>query len=178
MSIGRLLALATLCVGCSRDIRLGDNTDAASGPFVAGTYDLTYVDPPDVSCSGSLSGHEASFTDLTREKLNLIDGSVTLSPTPTELTITGTPIEECCGQPSIVLVPEPAATPPTLWDGNAAGSPIVGPESTTSASIGIAFDSATVNSVVGITGGLAHIFTTTDSSGVCTVTFGARLVMR
>jgi hypothetical protein len=182
-----LLAPLALAGACSRDIRLGGEVDAgtadaapdaATSPFAAGSYVVTFLDPPQQSCTGTLAGHEADFAGITRASSRLVDGVVDLAPSATQLVISGSPIQSGFPSPAITVVPDAGAQPPTLWDSSATGSFGSGPDATTITWLGFAVDSATAHEAGGIQGAYAQMFETSDTSGQCAISFGAQLVRR
>ena len=170
------------CAACSRDIRLGDVSADASpdGPhvlFAAGSYSASFLDPVQETCMGTLAGHEADFSTITRASANLVNGTVQLGATSGQLTITGTPIQTGFTQATLTLVPDPQSMPPTLWDTVVNGSFGSGPDATTAGGLGLALDSATASSPSGIQGAYARVYFTASGDGQCAVEFGALLVM-
>ncbi len=183
-------ALTGLC-GCGRDVRLGTAPDAASSvdgtvdapnlaPFMPGVYSLTFLDPIQTSCDGTLIGNEAMFSGITRASANLVDGTVTLSAgTATLITVSGTPITTAFGQPSIDLVPNPAASPPdfpqTIWDTNVMRDFGVGPLATLHDVRYFGIDAATAGTPAMMEAAVALFYETSDMSGYCYGVFGAAL---
>ncbi len=176
--------------GCGIDVRLGTALDAAVsvdgpvdasiGPFTPGTFMLTFLDPIDVSCDGTMTGNEASFSGITRATSNLVDGTVTLSPVnATVITLSGTPIMTAFGQASIDLVPNPAALPPefpqTIWDTSVMRDFGSGPLSTLHTVRYFGIDSATASTPTSMQAAVALLYETTDTMGACFVSFGATL---
>jgi hypothetical protein len=177
--------LAVLVCACGRDIRLGALLDAlpdapADGalhlPWIAGSYAITFVDPSQISCSNSLSGHESDFMSTTRAAAGFVDGTVQLDDASGNLVISGASISTAFGEASVTLVPDPGAQPPTLWDVAVTVSFGGGPDATTGEGVGLALDSATATAASGIQGEVARIYVTAAGDGQCSVMFGALLV--
>src|SRR2546430_1230474 len=126
---------------CSREIRLGGEPDASvspdaspdanTSPFTGGSYAVSFLDPPMIQCSGTLAGHDADFSGITRAASPLQDGTVDLAPSSTQLMITGMPIQSGFPSSAITLMLDAAAAPPTLWDNSVPGSFGSGPDTTT-----------------------------------------------
>ncbi len=163
-------------IGCGKDVQLGVGPDAAvidapQGVFASGTYKITFIDPFDTSCDGSLTGNEASFTTITRTSASLVDGTVTLAmPATNVLSIAGTPVSSALGQASVELVPNPAATPPdfpqTIWDADVTRDFGSGPNGTLHVARYIGVDSATAANPT-IEAAVALLYETPDTTGSC-----------
>jgi hypothetical protein len=165
-----------VCMGCSRDIRLGELPDAAGTPFIAGSYMTSFLDPPAQNCSGTLTGHEADFAGITRASSSLVDGAITMAVNAQQITLSGTPISSGFPQPTVTLAYDPSAGAPGLWDNVVQGSFGTGPDSTTISALGMALDSTTASSPSGIEGSYMRAYLTGDGMGECSVAFGALLV--
>ena len=169
-----LVALAG--AACGRDVRLGGPVDAPPPAFTAGAYTASFLDPVQVMCSGTLAGHEADFSGVTRAQSNLVDGAVQLAPAANQLVISGSPVSTAFGVASVTLVPDPGSAPPELWDTSVSGSFGSGPDATTAIAVALALDSATAHDPGGIQGAIAREYQNAAGDGVCSATFGALLV--
>ena len=154
------LALAS---ACSRDVRLGTAFDAAIvspadapasvNPFTAGSYALTFLDPADVQCTGSLIGQEAQFATITRADLSLVDGDVVLAtPAADVLSIAGSPITTAWNATNVSLVPGIDGLPASMWAALVEQTFGSGPNTTTRDLMLLALDSTTVTATTGIKG--------------------------
>jgi hypothetical protein len=174
------LALAVLAPACSRDIRLGDippdaPSDTVATTFIAGSYAASFLDPAQVSCQGTLAGHEADFASVTRASVNLVDGTVQLAGA-NPVVVSGAPVQNAFAQSMIALSPDSQAIPPTLWDGTVNGSFGSGPDSTTAMMLALELDSAHATDPSGIQGAYGRVFVTSDTLGVCSFSFGMLVV--
>ena len=174
--------LGLFASACGRDIYLGElvppadaSIDAAGNgnPFTAGSYSVQFLDPPVMSCSGTLTGHDADFNVVTRASLGVVDGAVTLAtPDGGSLAIAGAPISNRFGEAMVTLVSDSSSVPP-VWSGEVDGSFDAGPDATICQAIALAADPTTAASPSGIQGAIAFLFSTSDASGDCSLTFGA-----
>jgi hypothetical protein len=173
-------ALLLVLAACGGNIRLGeDPPDAASidaphGAFNSGSYSASFLDPAQISCQGTLSGHEADFSAITRATSSFVDGPVQLQLAADAVIVTGNPIATGFGQASVSLAPDPQASP--LWTIAVAVTLGGGPDATQAVGVGLALDSSTASSPTGIQGEIARVFATANNDGQCSVTFGALLV--
>ncbi len=175
--------LAGCAVACGNDIRLGTAIDALAidvpidgngNPFAPGPYAAQFLDPAVASCSGTLGGKESDFMTLTAAGVGFVGGTVTFAtPTATTLAITGTPISSGWGQSEVDLLANQVDAPPNLWTAQTTATATAGPDSTTRAVNLLAADDTTASSPSGIQGEAGAAYTTTDTNGTCSVTFGA-----
>lgn len=184
-------ALALCATGaCRSDIQLGTAFDAApaidaapdapASPFHAGAYTMTFLDPLETNCDGTLTGSEASFAGITRASANLVDGPVTLvAVDAVTITISGAVITTAFGQATIQLVPNPQATPPdfpqNIWDTEIAANFGSGPLSTLHDARYFGIDSTTASTPTSMQCAVALLYETADQAGACFATFGAVL---
>jgi len=186
--IGRLSTVigCALVVACGKDVQLGVGPDAElgldapQGVFIAGSYALSFIDPFDISCEGSLTGSEPSFSTLTRASTNLVDGPVTLTmPGAGVLAISGTPISTAMGQATVNLVPNPSALPPdfpqTIWDASVMTDFGAGPSGTLHNARYIGVDSASAANPSAMEAAMALLYETPDTTGLCYLSIRAVL---
>jgi hypothetical protein len=172
-------ALLVVLAACGGNIRLGDeppdasSVDAPHGAFTAGPYSASFLDPAQVQCDGTLAGHEADFSTITRATSSFVDGAVQLQLATDAVIVSGDPIATGFAQPSVTLAPDPQAR---LWTIGVAVTLGGGPDATQAVGVGLALDSSTASSPTGIQGEIARVFATANNDGQCSVTFGALLV--
>ena len=105
-------SLCLVLAACGGNIRLGDeppdasSIDAPHGAFTAGPYSASFLDPAQISCDGTLAGHEADFSAITRATSSFVDGAVQLQLATGAVIVSGDPIASGFGQPSITLAPD------------------------------------------------------------------------
>ncbi len=178
-------ALVCGAVACGNDIRLGTAIDAATidvpidgngNPFAAGSYAVQFLDPAVADCTGTLAGSENDFMGLTAASVGYIGGTVMLAtPTATTLVVTGAPITSGWGETELDLLANQPGAPMGFWISQTTAIATAGPDSTTRAVNLLAADSTTASSASGIQGEAGAAYTTADTSGTCSVTFGALL---
>ncbi len=182
----RLVAvLACGAAACGNDIRLGTAIDALTidipidgngNPFAPGSYAIQFLDPAVANCTGTLTGMEADFMSLTAASVGFVGGTVTLAtPIATTLAITGAPITSGYNQSEVDLLANQVGSPPMLWTAQTTATATAGPDSTTRAVNLLAADYTTASSPSGIQGEAGAAYTTADSGGTCSVTFGVLL---
>jgi hypothetical protein len=111
---------------------------------------------------------------LTAAGVGFTDGTVTLAtPIATTLVVTGVPITSSYAVTEIDLLSGQAGAPPNFWVAQTNATATAGPDSTTRAVNLLAADSSTASAASGIQGEAGAAFSTADSNGTCTVTFGA-----
>jgi hypothetical protein len=183
---GQLAVMAVVAAsGCGTDVRLGTVADAAvpidvpDGPFAAGAYTLTILDPVQTDCNGSLAGTEASFSAITRSSANLVDGTVMLTHVnPTEITLSGAPIATAFGQPTIDLTPNPGSMTPgfpqTIWDVGVMRDFGTGPQATQQNARYFGIDAASASTPTSMEAAVALLYEASDTS-TCSAVFPALL---
>jgi hypothetical protein len=140
------------------------------GTITAGNYTLAIQGPAEVYCDGTLAGHEADFAGITDASLGFVGGAVSVAtPTPSRVTVDGTPISGAYGTSPFEL----DAVDASLFAGfsNNTGS---GPDNTDLVGKYFVVDasSATANLIYG---GAGAGYVTANQDGSCTVAFGATL---
>jgi hypothetical protein len=180
----RACLLVPVLAACTHDVRLGTVIDAtvdvaadsAGNPFVAGSYALSFLDPPTTQCQGALSGMESQFAGVTLAQESLINGTVALAtPSGTTLAISGSTISSGWGVASLSLAPNFSGLPATVWAADVTTDLGAGPDSTVHDFMLLAFDSTTTSTPGGVEGEVGVGFDTSGMTGTCTVTFGALL---
>ncbi len=171
-----LVGLGVVCLtaACGTDVLLGadpEAADAAPIPFFAGAWALILLpDLPVVECRGSLVGREAAF-DLSPAAVGIREGTITLSVSEREVAVSGAPIDEALGVPSLILALGEPGLPIGLYAGRLRRD-LPGPEQTSLSEMafGLYGDSANDASMVGR---WDVGYTSTDGIGGCAVVYPA-----
>ena len=142
----------------------------SSSSLTAGSYTLAVFGPADVSCDGTLAGHESDFAGITLANLGLVGGTVAITlPAPDAVQIDGAPISAGFGAAPLALDPAD--------DGLVAGFSTTntpGPAGTERLGNYIVLASGTATPQF-VDGGVGAGYATPDRAGTCTVAFGASL---
>jgi len=183
--IRALALLACGVIACSDNVRIGaafdanpsdGSVDGNGNPFTAGSYSLAYVGSPVVECTGTLMGSEADFSSITVATVGFVNGTVALAaPSATTLAISGTPIDSGWNLSEVDLLPDQPGAPPGIWEAQTGAPSGSGPDSTSRIVNLLGADSSTASSPGGIEGEAGTAYTTADTMGTCTITFGATL---
>ena len=184
----RAVAFVLVLSACGRDVQLGTNVDAGvdslidamPSPFTPGTYSLTYAEPNQTSCDGSLTGMEPEFEPLTGASFELVDGTVMLlGVNEAVIRLVGTPISSAFHRTMIDLTLNPEAAPPefpqTIWDTVVQQDFGTGPLSTHQLARFFGIDADTASTPSAMQSAVAIYFETEDMGGACFVTFGVVL---
>jgi hypothetical protein len=184
-----VVVVVAVASACGSDIRLGGVAAPDDGPpadeaasFVSGVYALTFQDPVQAECEGSLTGNDASFSAITRSETNLVDGTVsleTINLSAPVLRISGPSILTAFDQMSIDLTPDLGSQPPdfpqTIWAAGVEGDFGAGPLSTMQVARYFGVDGATADTPAQMDARVALLYVTSDSSGACYSMFAAVL---
>ncbi len=184
----RAVAFVLVLSACGRDVQLGTNVDAGidslidamPSPFTPGTYTLTYIEPNETSCDGTLANMGNDFSTITAASLGLVDGDVMLvGVNEVVIRLLGAPISSGYNRAMVDLTPNPEALPPdspqTIWDTVVAEDFGVGPLGTHQLARYFGIDSASANMPSQMQSAAALYYETEDMSGACFITFAAVL---
>lgn len=146
------------------------------GNIAAGNYTLAFDSNLYVQCDGSLIGQDAAFLALNLAGVGFSDGPITVTAlTIDQLELSGAAISAAYGAGPLLVAASLDAPPGTYFGMSELNQTGAGPLGTDLAAAYLLLDDANA-SLAGVPGQAGLFFMTADSTGYCSVDFGAALV--
>lgn len=141
------------------------------GSISAGSYMMTFLEPGDVYCEGSLAGHEADFAGVGLVDLGFGSGIVSVeTPAQGEVIVSGPSIQAGFGASDLALASDDGSW--MVYGVTEGGG--AGPGGTEKLGAYLALDGGSASPSL-VTGGAGAGFGTSAGDGWCTVSYGVQL---